>query len=36
MSGEDTTNASIAETLKTMQQTMADMAQKFSNVEKTV
>jgi len=36
MSGEDATNASLAETLKTMQQTMADMAQKFLNVEKTV
>jgi len=36
MSGEDATNTSIAETLKTMQQTMVDMAQKFSNVEKTV
>ena len=36
MSGEYATNASIVETLKTMQQTMADMAQKFSNVEKTV
>jgi len=36
MSGEDATNASLAETLKTMQQTMAEMVQKFSNVEKTV
>jgi len=36
MYGEDATNASLAETLKTMQQTMAEMAQKFSNVERTV
>jgi len=36
MSGEYATKASLAETLKTMQQTMADMAQKFSNVKKTV
>ena len=36
MCGEDATNASLAETLKTMLQTMTEMAEKFSSVEKTV
>ena len=36
MAGEDAVNASLAETLKTMQQTMSKMSQKFSDVEKNV
>ena len=36
MAGEDAINASLVETLKAMQQTMTEMSQKFSNVEKAV
>ena len=36
MAGEDAVNTSLAETLKTMQQTMTEMSQMFSNVEKAV
>ncbi|KAG7537008.1 Ribonuclease H-like superfamily [Arabidopsis suecica] len=36
MSGGDIPDASLAETLKAMQQTMSEMSQKFSNVEKAV
>ncbi|KAG7547833.1 hypothetical protein ISN44_As12g030440 [Arabidopsis suecica] len=36
MSGGDTLDASLAETLKAMQQTMSKISQKFSDVEKAV
>jgi len=34
MAGEDAFNASLVETLKTMQQTMTDMSQKFTKMWK--
>ena len=36
MAREDAISASLAETLKTMQQTMSEMSQKFPDVEKNV
>jgi len=36
MAGEDSINASLAETLKTMQQPMSEITQKFLDVEKAV